>query len=67
MELLFAATIGILVSTGVYLMLRGRTFPVVLGLALISYAVNFFVFVMGRPSCSRAMWVASTAQRLPAK
>ncbi|MNP11400.1 Na(+)/H(+) antiporter subunit C1 [compost metagenome] len=31
-----------------YLLLRARTFPVVLGLTLISYAVNLFLFAMGR-------------------
>jgi multicomponent K+:H+ antiporter subunit C len=30
------------------LLLRGRTFPVVLGLTLIGYAVNVFIFLMGR-------------------
>ena len=29
-------------------MLRGRTFPVVLGLTLLGYAVNVFIFAMGR-------------------
>lgn len=48
MELLVASAIGILVSGGVYLLLRARTFPVVLGLTLLSYAVNLFIFVMGR-------------------
>lgn len=65
MELLFAATIGILVSTGVYLMLRGRTFPVVLGLALISYAVNFFVFVMGRLDVGRAPIIRDGVDQYP--
>jgi len=48
MELLVASAIGMLVSGGVYLMLRARTFPVVLGLTLMSYAVNLFIFMMGR-------------------
>lgn len=48
MELLIASAIGVLVSGGVYLLLRARTFPVVLGLTLLSYAVNLFIFVMGR-------------------
>lgn len=48
MELLIALAIGVLTAGGVYLSLRGRTFPVVLGLALLSYAVNLFLFVMGR-------------------
>lgn len=48
MELLFASALGILVAAGVYLLLRARTFPVVLGLGLLGYAVNFFIFAMGR-------------------
>ena len=48
MELLFASAIGVLVAAGVYLLLRARTFPVVLGLALLGYAVNFYIFAMGR-------------------
>ncbi len=34
-------------------MLRARTFPVVLGLTLLSYAVNLFLFVMGRLTIGR--------------
>lgn len=48
MEILVALTIGLLTACGVYLVLRARTFPVVLGLSLMSYAVNLFLFVMGR-------------------
>jgi multicomponent K+:H+ antiporter subunit C len=48
MELLFAITLGVLVASGVYLMLRARIFPVVLGLTLLSYGVNLFLFAMGR-------------------
>ena len=48
MELLVALIIGVLTSCGIYLMLRARTFPVVVGLALLSYAVNLFLFATGR-------------------
>lgn len=48
MELLVASAIGVMVAVGVYLMLRLRTFPVVLGLALSTYAVNVFLFASGR-------------------
>lgn len=48
MEALVALVIAVLVSCGVYLLLRSRTFPVILGLTLLSYAVNLFIFVMGR-------------------
>jgi multicomponent K+:H+ antiporter subunit C len=48
MEALMAAVVGLLTACGVYLLLRARTFPVVLGLTLLSYAVNLFLFSMGR-------------------
>lgn len=48
MEILLAFIIGVLTSCGVYLVLRGRSFPVVLGLTFLSYAVNLFLFAMGR-------------------
>ncbi|MGQ9723999.1 MAG: Na+/H+ antiporter subunit C [Tepidimonas sp.] len=48
MEFLVATGIGWVAACGIYLLLRGRTFAVVLGLSLISYAVNVFIFVMGR-------------------
>jgi multicomponent K+:H+ antiporter subunit C len=47
MEALLASAIGLLAAAGVYLSLRGRTFPVVLGLTFVSYAVNLFIFVAG--------------------
>ncbi len=47
MEALYAITTGILTACGLYLTLRGRTFPVVVGLTLLSYAVNLFLFSMG--------------------
>jgi multicomponent K+:H+ antiporter subunit C len=48
MEALMSAIIGLLTACGVYLLLRARTFPVVLGLTLLSYAVNLFLFASGR-------------------
>ena len=48
MEALVAGCVGALVASGVYLLLRARTFPVVLGLTLISYGVNLFLFASGR-------------------
>jgi len=50
MEALIAVAIGVLVACGVYLVLRARTFPVVVGLALFSYAVNLYLFATGRLS-----------------
>src|SRR5690606_3740756 len=48
MEAVLAITLGIMMASGVYLLLRARVFPVVMGLTLISYAVNLFIFAMGR-------------------
>ena len=48
MELLVASGIGLMTTIGVYLILQMRTFPVVLGLTLLSYAVNIFLFAAGR-------------------
>lgn len=48
MEILVATAIGAMTAAGVYLLLRLRTFPVVLGLAMLSYAVNVFIFASGR-------------------
>jgi multicomponent K+:H+ antiporter subunit C len=47
-ELLMASAIGVMTAAGLYLVLRLRTFPVILGLALLTYAVNFFLFASGR-------------------
>jgi len=47
MEALFATVTGFLAASGLYLALRGRTFPVVVGLTLLSYAVNLFLFSTG--------------------
>lgn len=48
MELLFSISIGVLAASGVYLLLRARTFSVMLGMMLLSYAVNLFVFATGQ-------------------
>jgi len=53
MEFLVASGIGWVTACGIYLLLRGRSFSVVLGLSLLGYAVNVFIFAMGR------LWSAS--------
>lgn len=61
MEALIAATIGLLTAGGIYLMLRARTFPVILGLTLLSYAVNVFIFVSGRLAVNLPAIIDKTA------
>ncbi len=48
MEIIISFAIGVLTATGIYLMLRERTFSLILGITLISYAVNLLIFVSGR-------------------
>ena len=48
MELLVASAVGLATTVGIYLVLRAQTFPLVLGLTFLSYAVNVYLFAMGR-------------------
>ena len=48
MEAMLAGLIGLLTAGGIYLVLRRRSFQVIMGLSLLSYAVNLFIFGMGR-------------------
>jgi len=47
MELILSLAIGILFGCGVWLILRTRTFQVVIGLSLCAYAVNLFIAATG--------------------
>ncbi|MCO5066181.1 MAG: Na+/H+ antiporter subunit C [Rhizobiaceae bacterium] len=48
MELVLALGIGALVGSGVWLLQRPRTYQLIVGLSLIGYGVNLFIFSMGR-------------------
>ena len=48
MEALVATAIGALTAAGVYLILRLRSFAVVLGMTMLTYAINIFLFASGR-------------------
>ena len=53
MEILVSLAIGVLTGSGVWLVLRPRTFQVIIGLSLLSYAVNLLIFGMGRLNVGR--------------
>jgi multicomponent K+:H+ antiporter subunit C len=57
MMLLVALGVGVLTGCGVWLLLRARTFDAVLGLTMLSYAVNLFIFTMGRVKVGAAPFV----------
>lgn len=65
-EIVVAAGIGVLAASGVWLLLRPRTFQVVLGLSLTSYAVNLFIFATGRLRTGAAPIVPPSAGTNPA-
>jgi multicomponent K+:H+ antiporter subunit C len=46
--LIVSLAIGVLAASGVWLIQRPRTFQVAIGLSLLAYAVNLFIFAMGR-------------------
>ena len=48
MEALVAIAIGAMSASGIYLVLRLRTFPVVIGMTMLSYAINLFLVATGR-------------------
>jgi multicomponent K+:H+ antiporter subunit C len=53
METVIAISIGVLGGSGVWLVLRPRTFQVLMGLSLLAHAVNLFIFSMGSLSIGR--------------
>ncbi|HEY0834444.1 MAG TPA: Na+/H+ antiporter subunit C [Azospirillum sp.] len=59
MEVLIATGIAALTATGVYLTLLRQTFPVIIGLAFLTYAVNLFLFAMGRLTIDRPPIIAT--------
>ncbi|BAL97067.1 Na+/H+ antiporter subunit C [Rubrivivax gelatinosus] len=53
MEVVVSIAIGVLGGAGVWLLLRPRTFQVLIGLSLLSYAVNLFIFSVGSLAVNR--------------
>ena len=65
-ELIVALAIGVLTACGVWLILRPRTFQLVIGFSLLSYAVNLFIFAMGRLRVAAAPIVEAGKAAIPA-
>ena len=62
MEYLVSIAVGVLTAGGTYLVLRLRTFPVILGISLLSYAVNLFLFSSGRLALNLPpIWTGATS------
>lgn len=67
MEIVLSLAIGTLAGAGVWLLLRPRTFQVIIGLTLLSYAVNLFIFAMGRLKVGAAPILAAGQAADPAQ
>ncbi|WP_420132872.1 Na+/H+ antiporter subunit C [Rhodopseudomonas sp.] len=67
MELIITLAIAALTGSGVWLLLRPRTFQVIIGLALLSYAVNLFIFSMGRLRVGAAAVLEKGQAAVPAQ
>lgn len=67
MEIILATGIGVFASSGVWLILRPRTFQVIIGLSLLSYAVNLFILAMGRLKTGTAPILAARGAGDPAQ
>jgi multicomponent K+:H+ antiporter subunit C len=65
-EVIVSLAIGVLTGSGVWLLLRPRTFQVAIGLTLLAYAVNLFIFSMGRLRVAAAPVVSAAAGADPA-
>jgi multicomponent K+:H+ antiporter subunit C len=66
METVLALGVGVLAGSGVWLILRPRTFQVIIGLSLLSYAVNLFIVAMGRLGGAAAPIITSPNAANPA-
>ena len=61
MEFLVASAIGVMTAAGIYMVLRARTFPVVIGLSLLTYATNLFLVATGRLAINQPPVIAADA------
>ena len=67
MELVMAIGMGAVAASGVWLVLRPRTFQVIIGLSMLTYAVNMFLLSMGRLAIGAPPVLESTANIDPAR
>lgn len=65
MEIILSLGIGIFAASGIWLILRPRTFQIIIGLSLLSYAVNLFIFSMGRLKLNAAPILANSGKAEP--
>ena len=65
MEAIVSILIGLMTASGVYLILRSHTFPIVLGISMLGYAINLLLFVSGRLTLNSAPLLGHGITRFP--
>jgi multicomponent K+:H+ antiporter subunit C len=65
MEAMVSVLVGLMTASGVYLVLRRHTFPVMLGISMLGYAVNVFLFVSGRLTLDSAPLLGHGIDKFP--
>ena len=65
MEAMVSILVGLMTTSGVYLILRRRTFPVMLGISMLGYAVNVFLFVSGRLTLNSGPLLGHGIEKFP--
>lgn len=64
MEVIVALAVGLMTGVGIYLVLRNRTYPVILGLVMLTYAVNLFLFSSGGLAIDQAPIVTAETKSM---
>ncbi|ADU92348.1 Na+/H+ antiporter subunit C [Taylorella equigenitalis] len=64
MELIYSIAVGVLAGSGVWLLLRQRTFQILIGISLLSYAINLFIFGTGRLVVGKAPLLQKSSDSL---
>ena len=64
MEVIVALAVGLMTGVGIYLVLRNRTYPVILGLVMLTYAINLFLFSSGGLAIDQAPIVTAETKTM---
>jgi multicomponent K+:H+ antiporter subunit C len=65
MEVMVSILVGLMTASGVFLILRRRTFSVMLGFSMLGYAINVFLFVSGGLTLNSAPLLGHGIEQFP--
>ncbi|MCC5920444.1 MAG: Na+/H+ antiporter subunit C [Cyclobacteriaceae bacterium] len=64
MEIVLPFVVGFLFTSGVYLMMHRNFIKIILGMALLGYAGNLFLFVISRITLGQPAFIPSDAEKM---